>query len=156
MLIYATATDLVANGWLTQQQLPANVGALLRQASVMVRFATRTDQYYVYPLNQGDPVPASAPAGTDAGKPQLPLYSHAMNDTVCQQVTFWTEAAINPDAGLAGLAPVVSTQTVPGGSVTYEVAMTQGWQAEAVEGLCEAAVLILRTAGLALNRPLLM
>lgn len=156
MLIYATATDLVANGWLTQDRIPAGVAGLLRQASNMVRFATRTDMYYVYPLNAGDPVPATAPAGRDAGKPQLPLYSQAMNDATCQQVTFWVEAAINPDAGLAGLSPVIATQSVPGGAVTYEVAMTQQWQAEAVEGLCEAAMVILRNAGLAVNRPLLM
>jgi hypothetical protein len=156
VLIYATATDLVANGWVSQPQLPGNVNALLRQASNMVRFACRTDRYYTYPLNEGDPVPSSAPAGMDAGKPSNPLYSQAMNDAVCQQVAFWVEAVINPDAGLAGLAPVVTTQTVPGGSVTYEVAMTQEWQQEAVEGLCEAAIVILRNAGLTGNRPNLM
>ena len=153
MLIYATPTDLVDNGWITADQVPANVTALLRQASVMVRFATRTDRYYTYPVPAGTPLPTSAPAGMEAGKPRDPADSRAFNDAVCQQVVFWAEAKVNPDSGLAGLGPVVSAETVPGGSVTYEVAMTQQWQQEAVEGLCEAAVLILRNAGLCINRP---
>lgn len=156
MLIYATSTDLTAGGWLSSSQLPANVSALLRQASEMVRFATRTDRYYVYPLGPGDAIPSSAPAGTDAGKPTDPVLSQAFNDAVCQQVTYWVNAAINPDAGLAGLEPVVHSQTVPGGSVTYSVAMTQQWQEQAINDLCQASVVILRNAGLCGNRPNLM
>jgi len=156
MLLYATSADLVSNGWLTSGQIPDNVAALLRQASDMVRFATRTDRYFVYPVPAGEAVPASAPAGTDAGKPRDPLYSAAFNAATCQQVTFWVQAKINPDAGLAGLAQIVTTQSVPGGAVTYETALTQQWQQDAIEGLCQAAVVILRDAGLTVNRPNVM
>lgn len=150
MLIYATTTDLVP-AWLPTA--PANAAALLRRASNMVQEATLVDRYFVYPIPQGQTPPATAPAGTATGAPSDPLIAQAFNDAVCQQVTEWVNASINPDAGLVGQPEIIQSQMVPGGSVTYDTTESSAWLAAAVHDLCPASVTILRNAGLMTGRP---
>ncbi|KZM68133.1 hypothetical protein [Nocardia terpenica] len=152
MLIYATAVDLTASHadgtppWLPST--PATAGLLLRHASNLVTRATRLDRYFTYPLPAGGAPPASAPAGTDTGKPSDPAVSQAFCDATCQQVVFWVTAGINPDAQLTGQPRFISSQTVPGSSVSYDTSSSAQWLETAVTELCDASVDILRNAGL--------
>ncbi|MBF6332380.1 hypothetical protein [Nocardia transvalensis] len=134
MLIYAAPGDLVPD-WLAT--VPDDVAVLIRYASIRVTTATRLAVY-----------------GTDStGKPTDPDVRTAMRDAVCAQVAEWVTAHINPVAGPAGQPPVISSQSVPGGSVTYATGSTQQQITTAVTGLCDTAYRILLTAGLITTAP---
>lgn len=135
ILIFATAADLVAGDWL--DDLPLNAGRLIRSASVLVSTATRLDVYDV----------------TDDGLPSAPGTAAAFRDAVCQQVTEWAGAGIDPLKGGFGQAPKVSSQSVDGGSVGYTGYATVEQIAKAATSLSESARQILRNAGLASGIP---
>ncbi|MFI6168839.1 hypothetical protein ACIBCN_18810 [Nocardia sp. NPDC051052] len=134
MLIYATAADL-APEWLATA--PANAAMLIRYASIRIGYATRFARY----------------DADDTGLPTAPAVRAAMRDAVCAQVAEWSTAKIDPAAGTAGQAPVIASQSVPGGSVTYATGLTQQQQADAVTELCDTAREILSTAGLISTEP---
>ncbi len=154
MLVYAVPADLVNNAWC--ETAPSNAAALLRAASQLVTRATRLDMYNVYPVPTGTTNPVSTAAGTAVGSPYDPTVAQAFNDATCQQALFWSLNGINPDAGYIGQSPIVASQSVEDGSVTYAQGQTQDWLKLAVTTLCDAACDILRNAGLVSEQPSLL
>lgn len=135
ILIFATASDLVAGDWL--DVAPTNAGRLIRSASVLVTAATRLDRYDT----------------DDAGLPSAPSVADTFRDAVCQQVTEWVGAGIDPLKGGFGQAPRVSSQSVDGGSVGYTGYANVEQIAKAATSLSDSARQILRNEGLASRSP---
>ncbi|MEV6321378.1 hypothetical protein AB0M45_09300 [Nocardia sp. NPDC051787] len=116
--------------------MPANVGALIRSASQLVRDITSNDLY--------DTTPAGLPSDDDQ--------RDALREASCLQVIAWATAGIDPSA--SGLRPTVASQSADGGSVSYALPDPATIQ-QAAQRLCHEAVLVLRNAGLASGRPLI-
>lgn len=129
MRLYATPTDLVPD-WL--DELPGNAARLIRAASTKVEHATRMAHYAV----------------DDDGYPTQPAVKNAMRDAVCQQVTAWSMSELDPNAGTAGQALYVQSQTVDGGSVTFGGHVSVEERTAAATGLGSEAMEILANAGL--------
>ena len=135
ILIFATPADLVSGDWL--DDVPAKAGRLIRSASVLVTAATRLDRY-----------------DTDgAGLPSSPSVAGTFRDAVCQQVTEWVGAGIDPLKGGFGQAPRVASQSVTGGSVGYTGHASVEQIAKAATSLSDSALQILRNEGLASRVP---
>lgn len=129
MRTYATPDDL-GNDWL--DDVPGNAERLIRAASVMVEYATRMANYSV----------------DDDGYPTASNIQNAFRDAVCQQVSAWHHANIDPSAGAAGQALYIENQTVDGGSVTYGGRVSVEERSKAITELDKTALMILRNAGL--------
>lgn len=136
MLVYAEPNDLLTGNWVLE--VPDNATALMRQASIMVRNATRVALY--------DTLPSGLPEDDDIRE--------AMRDAVCAQVTAWTEAGINPVAGAAGRTAQIASQSADGGSVTYGNLVSAEEYARASTRLCSLAIGILVDVNLISTRPL--
>lgn len=135
VLLYATPDDLTEGEWV--DPLPERPKALIRRASQLVDDACELDRY-----------------ATDADEyPTDPRVRTAFRDAVCQQVSQWVEAKINPLAGATGQAPQIASQSTEGDSVTYASLPTVADIARQVDTLCSASLSILRAAGLASRTP---
>jgi len=143
VILYATLQDLVA--W-NPQLGPANGTSLIRQASVMVRDATRTAVYSV---------------DLD-GHPIDPKIKTAFTEAVCAQVEMWDAAGIDPaSAGVGVTAPalVATSRTLNGRSESKSYAdlstsvTVQQARAAATQQLCLQAWQILSQAGLTSGQP---
>lgn len=132
MLIYATPTQFVDY---THQPGPDNLEVLLREASILVAEACLADVY--------DTTPDGLP--THAWK------LGALRDATCAQAAFWAQHDIDPTAGRAGLAEVVTASSIDGASVSTNAGDLEAAKAESVDGLIPSALRILRVAGLASN-----
>lgn len=130
MPIYATAADLET--W-TGRAAPSNADILLREASGMVADAIAADIYEV----------------TATGLPLDPTLRTALKEATCQQAGFWSRHSIDPTAGRAGLDAVVTASSIDGASVSTNAGELAAQKAASVDGLTEAALRILRRAGLA-------
>ncbi|WP_032380958.1 hypothetical protein [Rhodococcoides fascians] len=126
---YASPAD-ITDEWLPA--VPPNAAALIRNASGKVTKATKLAKYRV---------------GSD-GIPLNEDKAEAMKQAVLQQVTYWTKSGIDPDGGVLGLAPIISSQSAAGGSVSYVNTLTPEQVRAAVEHLCEDSMTILDNAGL--------
>lgn len=102
MRIYATAEDLT-DEWLGDTPTPRNLPGLLRNASILVEQATRLSRYKV----------------DEQGYPTEPQVKEAFKNAVLNQIVVWAAAGIDPTKGMAGQKAQVSSQSVPGGSVSY-------------------------------------
>ncbi|NKZ86549.1 hypothetical protein GS982_31795 [Rhodococcus hoagii] len=120
MLAYAVPADLVPL-WLDDE--PKGAHRLIRAASALVREATLLARYDADPVTE---------------LPTAPKVVAAFRDATCSQVAMWANAKIDPDAGAAGQEPIVASQTVPGGSVTYATGQSQQ-QAAAAATSCTPA-----------------
>lgn len=129
MRLYAAPIDLIPD-WL--DTVPDNAKRLIRAASVMVEDLTRLADY---------PVDSN-------GYPANPEHIEAMRDAVCQQVTVWTHSELDPNAGTAGQALYVKSQTVDGGSVTLDGHVSVEERTKAATELDQSTLRILRNAGL--------
>lgn len=138
MLAYAEPGDLVPV-WLDDE--PKGAFRLIRAASALVREATLLARYDADPVTE---LPTSSRVAA------------AFRDATCSQVAMWANAKIDPDAGAAGQAPIVASQTVPGGSVTYATGQSQQQAAAAATKLHPGAWTILRNAGLLSAQPSLL
>ncbi|MGM5065726.1 hypothetical protein EU244_012830 [Rhodococcus qingshengii] len=130
MLVYADADDLTT--WLGEPA-PDNAASLLRHASSRVANACRCDIY--------DTQPNGLPVDDDIRE--------ALMEATCAQAERWKELNVNPAAGAGGLAVQVTSSSIDGSSVSTTAATVDAARAEALEGLCELSVSILRNAGLA-------
>jgi hypothetical protein len=134
--VYATDAELGA--WCNP--LPDNADTLLRDASALVRKATRNDIYDV----------------DAAGKPTDPDVIEAFRDATCKQVAIWAANDIDPNKGVSGIEQLPASSSIASGSVSYdgnvnaEIAMAQ---AKSVRELDPAAVDILRDHLLASRSP---
>ncbi|NKS58892.1 hypothetical protein GS504_15645 [Rhodococcus hoagii] len=135
MLIYATREDL--GEWLNPVPDEQNAKALLREASALVRKATRADRY--------EPTPAGMPA--DA------FIRDAFRDATCAQVSEWVTAELDPVAGLAGQELQEVASSIAGGSVTLDASGQAEARARALTELCPRGVDILRNEGLGNAHP---
>ncbi|AOD23813.1 hypothetical protein IM25_21360 [Rhodococcus sp. p52] len=132
MLIYATPTDY--EEW-TGSPPPHNGSVLLREASGLVADACVADVY-----------------DTDSnGLPTNPWKLGALRDATCAQAAFWAQHGIDPTAGRAGMAEVVTASSIDGASVSTNAGELEAAKAESLDGLIPSAVRILRTAGLGSN-----
>lgn len=129
MRIYAEATD-VAESWGIDPEKVTSQALVI--ASVMVEQFTRLDRYEV----------------DSEGYPTEPEVRDAFRQATACQVAFWVDAGLNPVAGAAGQTPQITSQSVPGGSVSYASPLTAEQRGQAVATLCETATLLLRGAGL--------
>lgn len=130
MRLYATPGDIA--DWIGLETPPDNAQSLIRDASLLVESATRLDRYQ-----------------TDIdGKPTEFNVAQAFRDATCAQVALWHANGMNPSKGFAGQTGQVQSQSVPGGSVSYAGALTATEMGAAVTSLCDAAIHILRNAGL--------
>lgn len=130
VIVYATPADLVP-GWLPVE--PPNALSLIRAASILARDETALARY---------------DADERTGLPTAPKIIAAFQDAVCQQVSAWAAAKVDPDAGIAGQEKEVASESVPGGSVTYRQTVTPEQRAALLENLCPLSRKILRSAGL--------
>lgn len=129
MRIYAEPDDLVPD-WVSTP--PANAKALIRAASIMVERATRLDRYDV----------------DKDGYPTEPAVKAAFRDACLSQVALWHTAGLNPAGGVVGQAPQITSQSVPGGSVSYAQPLGAEQLGQAATTLSAEALNILRSAGL--------
>jgi hypothetical protein len=136
-LTYADPSDLTPD-WLSA--VPSNAAQLIRAASQLVLEETALAQYDT----------------DDDGLPTDPKVLEAFHNATCSQAAMWSKAKIDPDAGVVGQEPIVVSQTVPGGSVTYSQAQSQAQQQDAIEHLWKGARVFLRNAGLLAFMPELL
>lgn len=129
MRIYATR-EQVSNQWGID---PEKVNpTYLTIASLMVERFTRLDRYDV-----------------DAeGYPTEPEVRETFALATGAQVAYWIDAGLNPIAGAAGQAAQITSQSVPGGSVSYASPMTAEQRGQAATTLCETACQLLQAIGL--------
>lgn len=114
---------------------PANIAALLRSASNMVRRDTRVAIYDV---------------DTDGAATDDDLIA-ALRDATCAQAAAWAALGINPLSGgvVTTSTGVVSSKSLDGASISYAGAASAAEaQAAATTSLVPDAVQILRDAGL--------
>lgn len=130
MRLYATPSDLTDHDWL--DEVPPNAKRLIRSASVKVEHATRMARYKV----------------DSEGMPTEQKHIDAFRDAVCQQAATWAESGLDPNAGEAGQALYVKSQTVDGGSVTLDGHASQETRQQAATELSADTMAILRNAGL--------
>lgn len=135
MLVYAEKNDLVLGNWL--RDFPDDADALIRDASSLVREATRLDRYNTLPN----------------GLPEDDDYREAMRDAACAQVAMWVKAGIDPGAGSVGRTVGVESQSADGGTVKYTGHASAAEVDAAVNTLCAAGWRILRNAGMCSTRP---
>lgn len=129
MRLYATPDDLVPD-WMAT--VPDRAPALIRAASGLVEDATLLARYAV-----------------DAdGYPTNPRIAAAFRNAVCQQVTIWVAAGLDPDKGLTGQDPHLTGESAGSGSVNYSGAQTTQELGQAATTLADAAFNILRREGL--------
>lgn len=135
MLTYATPDQLA--DWCSAAQLDKLAEGddvrYLREASALVRLATKNDLY--------DTIPSGAPA-SDA-------HVDAFAAATCVQVREWIVAGINPLAGGSGLTGAIASVSTNGSSVAYANGQQDVARAESLRELVPAARAILRDAGLA-------
>ncbi|PSK95774.1 hypothetical protein CLV30_12826 [Haloactinopolyspora alba] len=139
MLTYATETDLTASPW-GIDPVPANVAALLRSASLLVRRKTRTAVY-----------------ATDAdGYPSDTGLRQAFTDATCAQAASWAAAGIDPTGGTAGAKQTaVTSKGIGSASLSYAGgAAAADARARALDTLCPDAATVLVTAGVLHGEPL--
>jgi hypothetical protein len=133
MPIYATASDLADYSPSLVQ--PDDVDGYLRAAGRLVGWATRVA---VYPV-------------TVAGVPTDTGLAGVMRDAVCEQVTAWTRAGVDPVVGdLTGADDRVTSRTTTAGPRTVTEQYEKGSPAAVVpvDGLTPAAWSILAMGGL--------
>jgi hypothetical protein len=136
VLVYATDAELGA--WCNP--LPDNAETLIRDASGLVRKATRNDIYDV----------------DAAGKPTDPDVIEAFRDATCKQVAIWAANDIDSNKSVAGIEQIPASSSIAGGSVSYdgatnaEIAVAR---ARSVQALDPLAVDILRDHLLASRSP---
>ena len=135
MLVYAEPNDLLTGNWVLE--VPDNTPRLIERASVLVRRATRVAVYNTQP----------------SGLPEDDDLREALQKATLAQVTMWTKAGIDPDAGIAGQPVAVQSQSADGGSVTYTNIPSAEEIRRAVNTLCPAAMDYLEDAGLVSTRP---
>lgn len=136
MLVYATDAELGA--WCNP--LPDNADTLLRDASALVRKATRNDIYDV----------------DAAGKPTDPDVIEAFRDATCKQVAIWAANDIDSNKGAAGLEQLPASSSIAGASVSYDGAVNAEIataRAKSTKDLAPEAVDILRDHLLASRSP---
>lgn len=114
------------------EEVPDNAQRLIRSASLMVESATRMDYYNV----------------DDEGKPTDMRIIEAFKYATLAQVSFWDAAKLDPAKGATGQTPHITSQSVPGGSVSYGGTQSTQELGRAATSLCSEAVEYLRTAGL--------
>ncbi|MBH0778818.1 hypothetical protein [Nocardia bovistercoris] len=135
MLTYATVEQLA--GHVSAAQLDklddGDDVRYIEAASVLVRRATKNDQY----------------EATPAGLPTDPVLSEALTTATCWQVRQWIALSVNPLAGAAGVKPAASSASVNGASVAYDVAASSAARADSATSLCDASRDVLRDVGLA-------
>lgn len=128
MRVYATVEELETFAG----SAPDNAVALIREASLLVEEATMLDVY-----------------ATDAdGYPTDQRVKQAFMEATCAQATLWSSAGLDPTKGATGQTPAITSQSVPGGSVSYQQPATMAELGSAATTLCDSAYLILRQAGL--------
>jgi hypothetical protein len=130
VLILATTADF--ESW-TGDIAPENVGAMLREASVLVSDATKADVYDVLP----------------SGLPSDPDLSDALRDATCAQAESWILTGDDPRKGAGGQLARPTTSSIDGASVSYDTYLTAGDRSRALTSLHATAYRILRAAGLA-------
>lgn len=130
MLVYADADDLTT--WLGGPA-PDNAISLLRHASSRVANACRCDIY--------DTQPSGLPVDDDIRE--------ALRDATCAQAERWKELKVDPAAGAGGFDVQITSSSIDGSSLSTTAATVDAARAEALDGLCELSVSILRNAGLA-------
>lgn len=130
MRLYATPENLIDDDWL--DELPKNASRLIRSASTKVEAATLMARYNV----------------DNAGLPTDPRIAAAFKDAVCQQVTLWANASLDPDKGTAGQTPHISSQSTGGGSVSYTGTQSVQELGQQATSLDPQTMDILRLAGL--------
>jgi hypothetical protein len=134
--VYATDAELGA--WCNP--LPDNADTLLRDASALVRKATRNDRYDV----------------DAAGKPTDPDVIEAFRDATCKQVAIWAANDIDSNKGVAGLEQLPASSSIAGASVSYDGAVNAeiaAARAQSTTALAVEAVDILRDHLLASRSP---
>jgi hypothetical protein len=134
--VYATDAELGA--WCNP--LPDNADTLLRDASALVRKATRNDIYDV----------------DAAGKPTDPDVIEAFRDAACKQVAIWAANDIDSNKGVAGLEQLPASSSIAGASVSYDGAVNAtiaAARAQSTTALAVEAVDILRDHLLASRSP---
>lgn len=138
MLVYATAADLVDGDWV--ETAPDNATALLREASAIVRRATRAALYDV----------------DGAGKPQDPETLAAFTDATCAQVAYWVDNEIEPSAASLGAGqPIVASKSMGDRSISYAVDQaTVLARSQAGSQLCQLAWDLLQEAELVNGQPM--
>lgn len=99
-LIYATVTDWYSAGYGDE---PDNLETLIRQASVLVRRATRTALYDT----------------TSGGLPLSADTAAAFRDATLAHVKAWADLEIDPTSGAAGVSGQVQSSSIGGASITY-------------------------------------
>jgi len=130
VLVYADADDLTT--WLGEPA-PDNATSLLRHASSRVANACRCDIY--------DTQPNGLPVDDDIRE--------ALMEATCAQAERWKELNVNPAAGAGGFDVQITSSSIDGSSLSTTAATVDAARAEALDGLCELSVSILRNAGLA-------
>lgn len=113
-------------------ETPANARDLIMYASLMISDFIAGD---VYPH-------------TATGLPTNPKLIEALNTAVCLQAKYWDRAKIDPSVGDAELGKQVASQSVTGGSVSYDNSAATKIRAEALKEPCSAAKTVLRLEGL--------
>lgn len=135
VLVYAVDADLTE--WTGGAPNPANVVALLRSASMLVRSATIASLY-----------------GTDTtGLPSDATVAEAFRDATCAQVVAWTAAGVDPTGAGINTTTPVRGKKLGSGSVEYDTAASSSviaFQAKraAASTLCPEAYMILQQAGI--------
>lgn len=136
MLVYATDAELGA--WCNP--IPDKAVTLLRDASALVRKATRNDIYDV----------------DAAGKPTDPDVIEAFRDATCKQVALWAANDVDSDKGSAGIDQLPASSSIAGASVSFDGAVNAAIaaaRAESTKTLAAEAVDILRDHLLASRSP---
>lgn len=141
MLIYATSDDLTTATppWLTVA--PANVGSLLRSASLLIQQTTIASFYDV----------------DDTGLPTDAVVLQAFVDATCAQVATWAGLGIDPLlVALDGKGPVRS-KGIDGASISFDTTAASSAAAfaarqAAASQLCDQSQQILRAAGVLSTR----
>lgn len=101
----------------------------IEQASALVELLTLRDVYEV----------------DEDGYPVEPRLMQAFKRAVVAQVSYWITADVDPNVGLIGQAPEVTSQSTDGGSVSYTSLRSVEELKTALTTLCPAALAILRT-----------
>jgi hypothetical protein len=125
MLVYATEDDLA--NWLTDtdQEPPANAGAVLRSASILVARAIRESLY-------ADGVVTSDPK----------------RDATCAQVYTWMTTGIAPSSAGLSSASLVRSKSIDGATIEYDTSLNASVTAfnarqALADGLCAESMAIL-------------
>ncbi|OOL31859.1 hypothetical protein GQ85_11035 [Rhodococcus rhodochrous] len=132
MLVFATADDYAA--YPDAATAPANLGMMLREASLMVREVCRSDLFDTDPTT---------------GMPTDTALVEALRDATCAQAEVWAATAADPVKGPGGQDPRLTVSAIDGASVSFDTYLTMDARARALVQLAPSAVRHLRNAGLA-------